>query len=367
MSDLKGNYLENAYEILSPLQDTENCSAFLVKENSTGSLAVKKQLTFEQYELYQVLKEYTHPNLSKIYALYTCNGRYYALTEYISGATIFQTVEQGRTFSREEVRTYILQLCDVLFFLHKRGIIHRDITPGNIIISTDHVVKLIDFGIARIKKDGQTRDTQLLGTAGFASPEQFGFGQTDERSDIYSTGVLINYMLTGKLPAQKLSSDIFLSDIIVKCTQIDPANRFSNVGELHSVLLRRIPAASAAAVQKGALALCHKFLLLLPGFHKKKPLHILGSIFGYLSLILLTISSMDILIPFGPGSRGYWMVLIFLFYIPFCIFGNAGNYEAHIKNFAQRSTLYRFLVKCILFFLSFFLLFLYILIWEVIL
>ncbi|MCU6748267.1 protein kinase [Faecalicatena acetigenes] len=248
MSDLKGNYLENAYEILSPLQDTENCSAFLVKENSTGSLAVKKQLTFEQYELYQVLKEYTHPNLSKIYALYTCNGCYYALTEYISGATIFQTVEQGRTFSREEVRTYILQLCDVLFFLHKRGIIHRDITPGNIIISTDHVVKLIDFGIARIKKDGQTRDTQLLGTAGFASPEQFGFGQTDERSDIYSTGVLINYMLTGKLPAQKLSSDIFLSDIIVKCTQIDPANRFSNVEELHSVLLRRIPAASAAAV-----------------------------------------------------------------------------------------------------------------------
>lgn len=95
MSNLKSAYLENAYELLSPLQDGKDCSTFLVKEKSTGTLAVKKQLTLEQYELYQILKEYSHPNLSRIFETYMLDGHYYALTEYVSGKTIAQTIQQA--------------------------------------------------------------------------------------------------------------------------------------------------------------------------------------------------------------------------------------------------------------------------------
>lgn len=367
MSNLKSAYLENAYELLSPLQDGKDCSTFLVKEKSTGTLAVKKQLTLEQYELYQILKEYSHPNLSRIFETYMLDGHYYALTEYVSGKTIAQTIQQGSLFSREGTLSYILQLCNVLSFLHKKGIIHRDITPGNIVISTDHIVKLIDFGIARFKKPNQSQDTVLLGTAGFAPPEQFGFGQTDERSDIYSLGVLLNYMLTGKLPAEQISSDTSFSGIILRCTQIDPKNRFSSIEELQSALRHcqiKYPVCTSAAKTYRPF---RRLLTLLPGFHKKKPLHILCSILGYLLLIILTVSSLDLTLPFGSETASYWMILIFLFYVPFGIFGNIGNYESHIKNFSNWPAIYRILLKCALFLFSFSILFLYVLVWEVIL
>lgn len=98
--------------------------------------------------------------------------------------------------------------------MHKYSITHRDITPSNIIIGFDGVVKIIDFGISRLHKENAKHDTQVLGTEGYAAPEQFGFKQSDCKTDIYALGVLLNYMLTGHIPSEVMYRDGDVADII---------------------------------------------------------------------------------------------------------------------------------------------------------
>lgn len=92
------------------------------------------------------------------------------------------------------------QLCQALAPLHRENIVHRDIKPENIVLGADSQVYLIDFGIARFEKAGRSADTTLLGTHGYAAPEQFGFCQSDARADIYSLGVVLNQVVTGAFP-----------------------------------------------------------------------------------------------------------------------------------------------------------------------
>ena len=119
----------------------------------------------------------------------------------------------------------ITQICKGLKCLHKLNIIHRDISQGNIILKDDGTIKIIDFGISRIKKENKSSNTSILGTAGFAALEQFGFRQTDERADIFSIGVLMNLMLTGELPGIKIyDKSEGVRRIILKCIEIGPLN-----------------------------------------------------------------------------------------------------------------------------------------------
>ncbi len=138
------------------------------------------------------------------------------------------------------------QLCSVLHYLHTRdpAIIYRDMKPGNVMVTPNGNIKLIDFGIAREYKEQQIQDTVSLGTKGYAAPEQFGGkGQTDGRTDIYCLGVTLYHLLTGKNPCEPpyqlypirhwnplLSAG--LEKIIIKCTQLDPKDRYQNCGEL---------------------------------------------------------------------------------------------------------------------------------------
>nr|WP_304576464.1 protein kinase [uncultured Clostridium sp.] len=128
---------------------------------------------------------------------------------------------------------YIINLCSILDILHNQNppVIHRDIKPSNIMIDNNGVLKLIDFDVSRVYREERNMDTHILGTKGYASPEQFGFEQTDCRSDIYSVGVLINVLTTGKHIKEKLN-DGRLKGIIEKCTSISPDNRYSSVKEL---------------------------------------------------------------------------------------------------------------------------------------
>ena len=128
------------------------------------------------------------------------------------------------------------QLCDALTDLHDLGIIHRDVKPENILIGSDDNLFLIDYDIARTIKEEATRDTRLLGTQGYAAPEQFGFQQTDARADLYSAGVLYNMMLTGTFPQKKLADGIE-GQIIEKCICLDPANRFAGAKDLKGVIM----------------------------------------------------------------------------------------------------------------------------------
>lgn len=127
-----------------------------------------------------------------------------------------------------------VDICTALEELHKVGIVHRDIQPKNILISNEGTLKLIDFDISRKQHAGQAKDTELLGTVGYAAPEQYGFSQTSDKSDIYSIGIVLKEMCQ----KSNVSADEKLKDIINKCTQLDPDNRFQNVKQLKSALLQ---------------------------------------------------------------------------------------------------------------------------------
>ena len=168
----------------------------------------------------------------------------------------------------------MLQLCEAVSLLHSFSIVHRDIKPANIIITQSGSLKLIDFDIARKIKPKKEKDTQILGTVDYASPEQYGFSQTDERSDIYSMGVVYNYMLTGKIPQRKLAKGQ-VSEIILKCTSMAPWERYDNV---------RLLKEDTENEKLKALTLFDKITSLIPGMRSKNIFKFIIAIIGYLMI-----------------------------------------------------------------------------------
>ncbi len=152
----------------------------------------------------EMLSNLSHPHLPRVYDFFNEHGRCYLVMDFIEGKTLKQLLEESASHCLpfEEMLNYALQLCDVLSYLHQQTppIIFRDLKPSNIMVTAKGHVYLIDFGIARFFKQGLSRDTQSLGTPGFASPEQYGSGQTEPRSDLYSLGATLHYCLTGKDP-----------------------------------------------------------------------------------------------------------------------------------------------------------------------
>ena len=161
------------------------------------------------------------------------DGENLVIEEFIQGDTLGFLLE-GALFTPQETRKIIKQLCQGLWVLHSMAAIHRDIKPENVILRGDDAV-LIDFDAARLHKPQAETDTQILGTTGFAAPEQYGLGQSDTRTDIYSLGVLMNVMLTGEHPSQKLAEGR-MGGVIQRCTRVNPAKRYKDVLRLMEVL-----------------------------------------------------------------------------------------------------------------------------------
>jgi serine/threonine protein kinase len=145
-----------------------------------------------------------HPNIPSIYDYYHEAGHWYLVMEFIEGETLedYFARAEGGTLPVKEVLDIGIQLCSVLEYLHNHQppIIFRDLKPGNVMRAADGHLYLIDFGIARHFKPGQSRDTTALGSLGYAAPEQYGRAQTTARSDIYSLGVILHQALTGNDP-----------------------------------------------------------------------------------------------------------------------------------------------------------------------
>jgi serine/threonine protein kinase len=145
-----------------------------------------------------------HPNLPRIYDYFEDDGRWYLVMDYIEGDTLSIRLYQSQDgkLPLSQVLPWAIQLCTVLGYLHSRQppIIFRDLKPSNVMITTDDHLYLIDFGIARLFKPGQVKDTLALGSPGYAAPEQYGKAQTTERSDLYSLGATLHYLLSGNDP-----------------------------------------------------------------------------------------------------------------------------------------------------------------------
>ena len=177
-------------------------------------------------EVYRKLLGISCPNLPKILDVAEQDGRVAVLEEYVSGDTLDFLLEDG-ILRPSEARSVALQVCRGLYVLHSLDAVHRDVKPENVIMRGDEAV-LIDFDASRIMKDDQRKDTVVLGTTGYAAPEQYGISQTDGRADIYSLGVMLNIMLTGKHPSLELAPGR-LGRVVQRCTQINPRKRYKSV------------------------------------------------------------------------------------------------------------------------------------------
>ena len=221
--------LAEHYRLVRVLKKTEKSEILHLRHISLEKDIVKRVQTGNA-EVYDVLRRFSHPNIPKVYEVVTHGSDTIILEEFIHGTTVSQEL-QGKLFSEKDTRSIVRSLCSTLSAIHALGIIHRDIKPEHVIIGDDGVVTLIDYDTARFYKPYKTADTHITGTTGYAAPEQFGLTQSDERTDIFSLGILMNVMLTGTHPSKKLY-DGKLSRVIEKCTQIDPNKRYAGATAL---------------------------------------------------------------------------------------------------------------------------------------
>ena len=207
------------------LKRTPASGVWLLRHKKSG-----RRYVFRVYEgngeVYRKLVGLSCPNLPRILDTAEKDGQVAVLEEYVSGDPLDLLLEGG-TLPSNEARSIALQICRGLYVLHALDAVHRDVKPENVILRGEEAV-LIDFDAARVVKPEQRTDTLVLGTTGFAAPEQYGISQTDGRADIYSLGVMLNLMLTGKHPSRELAPGR-LGRIVQRCTQINPQKRYKNV------------------------------------------------------------------------------------------------------------------------------------------
>lgn len=212
------------YKEIQVLKQSEKSTVLLVRESEGEQLLVRKALK-EQCPIYSELLNCPHPYLPKLYDVEISDNGTTIFEEYIEGQSLGKA-----ELSERQLCNAVKELCSVLGFLHGKGIIHRDIKPSNIILAKDGHIRLIDFDAARMTKGDAEQDTTLLGTRGYAPPEQYGFAQTDSRTDIYSLGMTFRQLLGEK-------ADTFLyRRIIKKCTNLNPNNRYQSVMRVKKAL-----------------------------------------------------------------------------------------------------------------------------------
>lgn len=232
------------YVQMECLACSHGIETFLVKQKNDGKLYVAKCYDKNIYPFVHesdILKSLQHNGLPVLADEFQNDTMVCIIREYIYGKPLDQYITESNLTKKDTVDICI-QLCDILIYLHgqKEPVIHRDIKPQNIIVKPDGNISLIDFDISRVYHADAKTDTQFFGTREFAPPEQYGFSQTDCRTDIYSMGVVMGWLLTGEMSTKdvlnKLGHDR-LASIYKKCTAFSPENRFTSAARLKTVLI----------------------------------------------------------------------------------------------------------------------------------
>ena len=226
------------------LKESEDSSTFLVKETATGILCVLKwgrnrQTEFLRNEM-EIMKKMADRKLSgipKAYRIFEENGEVYLVREYIEGMSLAQMVLQKGGISEAEICRISRKICQTAeqFQNPDEPMIHRDIKPENIVVTPGGEVVFIDFGTMRsYKKDG-SRDTFVVGTRGTAAPEQYGYTQTDQRTDVYAIGQTMLYMVSESYEMNQLSECAVsrrMKKIIEKACSFEPDKRYGDAAQL---------------------------------------------------------------------------------------------------------------------------------------
>lgn len=223
------------YRELTVLDEKKNI--VLVQDIRNSELCVKKTLDIYSRDVYEQLASVRIEGVPAVKECVADDGKLIVVEEYVQGRSLKQVLDEQGLLNEEQAYEIAVQLVDILVRLHQleSAIVHRDIKPSNIIIEKNGHVNLIDFNAARHVNADKNEDTRMLGTVYFAAPEQFGFGQSDERTDIYGLGATINYIMTGDKPGAGIAECIF-SDILKKCLMVDAKDRYQSAEELRGVL-----------------------------------------------------------------------------------------------------------------------------------
>lgn len=226
------------YKIIQEIKKSERAEVLFAMVAGLEQPVVVKCLKEANPEIYREVAKLDSPHVPVIYQLEQQGDILCVVEEYIDGRMLSSYLEEENLTDVQKIELMI-QLCDALEALHGciPPVIHRDIKPSNILITVDRVLKIIDFDASRqYKEEKNSGDTRVLGTIEYAAPEQFGYSQTDFRSDIYSAGVVFNEInITKDAPFAK-----DWKRIVDKCTSFDPENRYKNVQELKKDLLKCI-------------------------------------------------------------------------------------------------------------------------------
>lgn len=233
-------------------RDTRRGTSCAIKEMSLSTVPQNERPQAIQNFLAEarILSRLNHPNLPAFTDFFTEGTRHFLVMEFIDGSTLEDLLEANNgPFSERRVLGWARQLCDVLEYLHGQQppIIFRDLKPGNIMLTRAGHIKLIDFGIARLFRFSTAQDTQLLGTPGFAPPEQYGSSQTDVRSDIYSLAMTLFQLMTDSMNDQGFGlKDVHLSyphisppvaRVLEKATSLKPEDRYESIVVFRRALL----------------------------------------------------------------------------------------------------------------------------------
>ena len=261
------------YKVLTAINETHE--VYLVQNIIDKKIYVKKILHVYDRKIYDFLLESPIYGTPGIIELFEDASGLTVIEEYISGKSLDEIIA-AKSLTTGSVKHYLLQLCHIVNTLHKSSpqIVHRDIKPSNILIDSRDNIYLLDFNAAKFYSNSSGSDTRLLGTHGYAAPEQYGFGSSSEKTDIYGIGMVLKEMLAS------CSSDTSQYEHIVsKCTMINPDDRYKNIDALILELEGR-----------SGLLYCDNAsypFYLLPGFRSKSPFKMLIATLGYGLLIYM--------------------------------------------------------------------------------
>ena len=301
------------YKIISALN--EEHKVYLVQSAFSGKVYVQKILDVYNIRVYEYLYRNPVAGIPRLINYYEDGNQLIVIEEYISGTSLQEKIDNS-DLSVSDIRSYMIMLCNILEALHSMTppIIHRDIKPSNIIITGYNYAILLDFNAAKQFSGQNESDTVLIGTPGYAAPEQYGFGSSSPKTDIYSLGVVLREMLGSITPAFDIAPILQRLNLIAdKCTQMTPAARYQSVAELKKAVSQSYYPAqhSTFAVGNSSQYAHHNrdnannatnadtakraihdsdFHFLPPGFRTKTPWKMLLSSVAYLFIIWLCLS-----------------------------------------------------------------------------
>ena len=240
--------MQNRWTVYESLKEGEDSWTVLVKETATGILCVLKwgrkiqaEMLRNEMEILQKLTEMGLTGIPKGYRIFEENGGVYFLREYIEGTPLSQMVMQKGGIQERELCKISLKICQAVEEFQKLEdpMIHRDIKPENIVVTPNGETVFIDFGTMRSYKKDSQRDTFVVGTRGTAAPEQYGYRQTDQRTDVYAIGQTMLYMVTESYELDQLSECKIsrkLKKIIEKACSFEPDKRYADAAELRKAI-----------------------------------------------------------------------------------------------------------------------------------